>query len=122
MGFSGQHQGQGGQAGQNSNPSTPRRSLEHPPGYQQNPYAAEMTSEQRAATNGGYIPGYRVGNQTPGTPGGGVMGGGGSHGGILGGGGGDESVWGMAAGWLKGVGKKAAEIEESVWKRVNGEN
>ncbi|MCJ1351477.1 MAG: mucin 7, secreted [Icmadophila ericetorum] len=129
-------QNQGGQAGQNSNPTTPRRSFEHPPGYQQNPHAAEMTPEQRLASGGGgqyfsgqgYNPPYGNVN-TPSTagfssPGGGIFGGGGSspsgHGGLLSGGE-DESVWGMATGWLKGVGKKAAELEESVWKRVNGE-
>lgn len=47
----------------------------------------------------------------------------GSGSGILNGeGGGDgSSVWETVGGWAKTVGKKAADVEAEVWRRVNGE-
>lgn len=107
--------------------STARPSLEHPPGYVQNPYASDMTPEQRFATeqqNGAGSPrlGYVNGGSTARSPGF-VMGGLGSpKGSILDGNGGvEESIWGVMGGWVKGVGKKMGEVEEEVWKRINGD-
>lgn len=104
-----------------------RRSFEHPPGYVQNPYAADMTPDQRFATAhspGSPSLGWNATGpaKSPGILGTGVSAPVGGLGGILNGGGGsgDESVWGMVGGWVKGVGKKVGEVEESVWKKING--
>lgn len=104
---------------------SPRKSLEHPPGYVQNPYAADMTPEQRFATQkspGSPSLGYGNGVKSPG-----ILGGLASPGkgmGILNGTGaaGDgEGVWGVVGGWVRGVGKKVGEVEGEVWRRINGE-
>lgn len=83
-----------------------RKSLEHPPGYQQNPVVGAYVPPP--ATDMGF---------------GGAQGG---SGGILGGGGnsigaaGDNSV----LGWIKQAGQQAgqklSEAEQEVWKMVNG--
>ena len=114
-----------------------RRSLEHPPGYVQNPYAADMTPEQRFATqHSPHSPtlGWNTSGaaKSPGVLGTGItLPGGlsglsspvGNLGGILNGGGSgeEESVWGMFGGWVKGVGKKVGEVEGEIWRRVNGD-
>ncbi|MCJ1315872.1 hypothetical protein MMC15_001192 [Xylographa vitiligo] len=102
-----------------------RPSFEHPPGYVQNPYAADMTPEQRFGTaHSPHSP--TLGWNTSGmgkSPGllGGLTSPVGGLGGILNGGGEEESVWGMVGGWMKGVGKKVGEVEGEVWKRINGD-
>ncbi|KAI9873608.1 MAG: hypothetical protein M1830_010806 [Pleopsidium flavum] len=88
-----------------------RTSLEHPPGYSQNPYATEMTPDQRFANQQsntsnqsnalGYA-GYRP-----------------SNGGFA-----EEegaSYWDTAKKWAKLAGDKASEVESDVWRRINKE-
>lgn len=114
----------------------PPANLEHPPGYVQNPYAADMTPEQRfASQHGATSPslGYNDNNHGQGFGGfkspTGMFGNMGTTAspaprgaGILNGDGkGDESVWGMMGGWAKTVGKKMSEVEGEVWRRINGE-
>ena len=112
-----------------------QKNLEHPPGYVQNPYAADLTPEQRFATqHGASSPslGYNDNNATgiggmkspsgmfqglsgmvsP-RPGGGILNGDGKTD--------DGSYWGMVSGWAKGAGKKLSEVEGEVWRRINGE-
>ncbi|KAI7166590.1 hypothetical protein D0869_00476 [Hortaea werneckii] len=103
-----------------------RRSSEHPPGYQQNVYAQEMTPAQRASLEGeqrregfaAQLGGAFGGNAGPrdGGLGGGMMGGNAGSG--VGGEG--EGVWGTAKSWLGAAGSKLAETEEEVWRRING--
>lgn len=78
----------------------PRRSLEHPPGYQQNTYASELTSDQRRAQDSSNSTG--LGNATA------------SVGGID-----TESIWNTAKQWASTAGKKISETEEEVWRRIN---
>ncbi|MCJ1448399.1 MAG: hypothetical protein MMC23_008914 [Stictis urceolatum] len=113
-----------------------RGSTEHPSGYMQNPYAADMTPEQRfqQQRSGGYSP--SIGYSDPGNGSGGFMGSlgfgrGGSGSGrsspappgiLTGDGRGDsESYWDTVGGWVKGAGKKLGEAEAEIWKRVNKE-
>ncbi|MCJ1397984.1 hypothetical protein MMC11_001180 [Xylographa trunciseda] len=102
-----------------------RPSFEHPPGYVQNPYAADMTPEQRFGTaHSPHSP--TLGWNTSGvakSPGllGGLTSPVSGLGGILNGGGEEESVWNMVGGWMKGVGKKVGEVEGEVWRRINGD-
>lgn len=89
-------------------------SLEHPPGYAQNPYASDMTPDQRFATEqanqsgGSMALGYtdagvnnRAGFQD------------------------DESVWGMAKKWAKGasdtVGDYVTDMNEKISRNLNNE-
>ena len=117
-----------------------RQSLEHPPGYVQNPHAADLRPEQIAlspqgsrspilgdgdgkfgaaeSTANGFtsptsIFGGLSGMVSPGKAKGGILNGDGNSG--------DESVWGVVGGWVKGVGKKMGEVEGEVWRRINGE-
>lgn len=78
----------------------PRRSLEHPPGYQQNVYASDLTSEQRRAmeTNAS-----RENSE-------GMMGG--EHG---------EGMWNTLGKMAQQAGAKIAETEASVWRSINKE-
>ena len=125
--------------------SMQQKNLEHPPGYQQNPYAADMTPDQRFASQRGPTSpslGYNDINSGMGgikspsgmfqglsgmvspRPSGGSGGGGGVvGGGILNGDGksDDGSIWGTVSGWAKGAGKKLSEVEGEVWRRINGE-
>ncbi|KAN0114885.1 hypothetical protein V8E51_004429 [Hyaloscypha variabilis] len=78
----------------------PRRSLEHPPNYQQNVYASELTSDQRRAHEAN-----TSGTGTQDTP---------------------ESVGGIeflntATRWAQQAGKKISEAEAEVWRRINKE-
>ena len=117
----------------------PRKSLEHPPGYVQNPYAADLTPAQRFATHHGPAsPTLGYGN-----------GSGNSTNVILGskipssifsfsalmsptkgsdtpiGSKGDdngEDWWSVVGFWAKSMGKKVGEVEGEMWRRINGEN
>ena len=108
----------------------PRKSLEHPPGYVQNPYAADLTPEQRFATqhsptsptlgygsgsgsgsgSGGRILGLRSPSNvfnfgaliSPKSPREGVLPGLGDSG--------TEDIWSVVGGWFKGVSKKVGEF------------
>ncbi|KAK5122262.1 hypothetical protein LTR85_004172 [Meristemomyces frigidus] len=114
----------------NTAPATPRRSggpttlnlgpvnstpasAEHPPGYQQNVYAQEMSPAQRASLDqetrresiaaqlgltGGEKDGLSVGGE-----------------------GKAGDMWNAAKGWLSTAGAKLVETEEQVWKRINGQ-
>ena len=111
-----------------------QKNTEHPPGYVQNPYAADLTPEQRFATqHGASSPtlGYNDSNAGLGgmkspsgmfqglsgmvspRPGGGILNGDGKTD--------DGSYWGMVSGWAKGAGRKLSEVEGEVWRRINGE-
>jgi len=98
-------------AGQGIGGEGRRTSLEHPPGYAQNPYAADMTPDQRFATqqynrsnesNARGYAGYRT-----------------SNGGFAEEEGG--SIWDTAKKWAKIAGEKASEVETDVWRRINKE-
>lgn len=111
-------------------------SLEHPPGYQQNPYASDMTAEQRAALRANEErerqnnPNVLAGLPIPGLGNGGNSGtrrasefveqgadggGGGLVSGIAGGEASSE-VWDSVKEWAGKAGKRVSEIEGSVWK------
>ncbi|KAH8595689.1 hypothetical protein B0O99DRAFT_152620 [Bisporella sp. PMI_857] len=74
----------------------PRRTLDHPPGYQQNVYAAEMTGEQRRTLENA----SQADN--------------GSNGVIDG-----EGIWSTAKQWAQTAGTKLQETEAEVWRRIN---
>jgi hypothetical protein len=78
----------------------PRRSLEHPPGYQQNTYASEPTSDQRRAQEGNNSSGLMAG----------------SEGGLD-----ADSVWNVAKKWVQTAGEKISEAEAEVWRKINKE-
>jgi len=78
----------------------PRRSLEHPPGYQQNTYASEFTNDQRRA---------QASNSSTGL--GGVSE---NVGGID-----TENIWNTAKQWVSTAGSKIAETEAEVWRKIN---
>ncbi|MCJ1254782.1 hypothetical protein MMC24_002598 [Lignoscripta atroalba] len=93
-------------------------SLQHPPGYVQNPYAADIPPQQFNTQQSGNHPfasGYNGNNVSSERRGSGILG--------VGGGGNDEdeSVWSTVGKWAKGVGEKVGEMEGEVWKRINGE-
>jgi hypothetical protein len=80
-------------------PSEARRSLEHPVGYQQNVYASELTSDQRAQEANM----SRIGAHAP-----------------------SENVEGVdflntAKKWAQQAGEKISEAEAEVWRRINKE-
>jgi hypothetical protein len=78
----------------------PRRSLEHPPGYQQNTYASEPTSDQRLAQEANGSSGVMAG----------------SEGGLD-----ADSVWNVAKKWAQTAGEKISEAEAEVWRKINKE-
>ncbi|KAF1985241.1 hypothetical protein K402DRAFT_455219 [Aulographum hederae CBS 113979] len=102
-----------------------RHSIEHPPGYVQNPYAADGTAEQRARyamvaeqeRGSGGFGALGVGGGLPGV-------GGGNCGGGLGEGGGggfdDNGVWEGLKKGLGQVGAYAQKMEEEAWKLAKG--
>lgn len=76
----------------------PRQSFEHPPGYQQNTYASELTSDQRRAQD--------------------------AHNDSTGLGGDSESAGGIfntAKQWVSIAGNKISETESEIWRRINKE-
>ena len=77
----------------------PRRSLEHPPNYQQNVYAPELTSDQRRAHEANTS---EVGAQDT-----------------------SENLGGnflnTAKKWVEQAGEKISEAEAEVWRRINKE-
>ena len=118
-------------------PTGEKRSFEHPGGYQQNPYAADMTPEQRFNTqHGAQSPtlGYTENRTNSGfggfkSPGvfnnfnGAPSPGAGRGAGILNGDGKgeDSSIIGTLGGWMKGAGKMLGQLEGEAWKRINRE-
>ncbi|SLM37331.1 hypothetical protein LPUS_07149 [Lasallia pustulata] len=92
-----------------------RRSLEHPPGYMQNPYASEMTPELRFATHFasqqtdglpaalGYIPNKSRNNSRAGVEN-------------------EESgMWETARKYVRRASEMVGEMEEEFWKKVSKE-
>ena len=86
---------------------------EHPPGYQQNIYAQEMTPAQRSSLEEQERRESIIGGLT----------GGGSSSGM----GGDTTAtdtagnaWNALKNWAGAAGEKLAETEEIVWKKING--
>ncbi|RKU47976.1 hypothetical protein DL546_004376 [Coniochaeta pulveracea] len=77
--------------------------LDHPPGYQQNPSAADMTSSQREASlqSAAAAPYH-------------------GYGGGVADNGDEEGVLGMAKKWAQTAGEKLSAAEQEVWKRING--
>ncbi|KAK4990177.1 hypothetical protein LTR50_002651 [Elasticomyces elasticus] len=88
--------------------------LGHPSGYVQNPYAAEMTAEQRARQAAVVAAEHRRSTSLDGILGRGAVDG-------LAVQEDEEGIWGSVKGWAKSAGKRASVIEEEIWKRVNGE-
>jgi hypothetical protein len=77
-----------------------RRSSEHPPGYQQNIYAQDLSPAQRSSLDEqtrresldeGSSAGETAGN-----------------------------MWNAVKGWANAAGKSLADTEEQVWKKING--
>jgi hypothetical protein len=99
-----------GQSNQFS-PAAQAQDLSHPPGYVQNPYAADLTPSQRAATEA------QAGGSSN------------SAGGILGsagpndnaGFGEEDGVWGTVKQYAVAAGAKVKEAEQEVWRRIEGE-
>ncbi|PBP22702.1 hypothetical protein BUE80_DR006415 [Diplocarpon rosae] len=85
----------------------PRRgSLEHPPGYHQNVYASELTSDQRRAQEA-----EEANNSSGfGIPDSGAAGGFDSDG-----------VWNTAKKWAQQAGDKISATERDVWRKINKE-
>ncbi len=79
----------------------PRRSLEHPPGYHQNVYASEQTSERRRAQEANNTSGF-----------GGISAE--NAGGID-----SDSMWNTAKNWAAKAGEKISEAEAEVWRKIN---
>lgn len=83
----------------------PRKSLEHPPGYHQNVYASEQTSEQRRAQeaiNASSALGTRQSTEKASTME-------------------SESIWNTAKKWTQQAGEKLSEAEAEVWRKINKE-
>ena len=103
-----------------------RRSSEQPTGYRQDPYAAEMSAAQRASLEASIAEERRgslgfLGGVTGAIPGtGGIGTGSGGSAGGLPNTGGDGGVWGSVKALASSAGQKAVELEEEVWRRVNG--
>jgi len=90
-------------------------------GYVQNPYASELSAAQRSsleAQEAQERSRLSIGSFR-GLPLPSLSGSGGSAGEFQGDGAGD-GVWSTVKGWASTAGNKAAELEEEVWKRMNG--
>lgn len=81
-------------------PSEPRRSLEHPLGYQQNVYASEQTSNQRRAQEAN-MSGIGALDTSENV--------------------GDMDLLNTAKKWAQQAGEKISEAEAEVWRRINKE-
>jgi hypothetical protein len=83
----------------------PRRSLEHPPGYYQNVYASEQTSEQRRAQEAinasSALRGRESAEKLSAMD--------------------SESIWNTARKWTQQAGEKLSEAEAEVWRKFNKE-
>ena len=89
--------------------SPTRASLEHPPGYAQNPYASDMTPAQRLAA-------AQQENDSETSPSlGFVDNAKGDHAGF----GEEDSVWSMATKWAKKKGEQASELHGQVWEKID---
>ena len=89
--------------------SPSRASLEHPPGYVQNPYASDMTPAQRLAAS-------RRENESETSPSLGITNNAnGNHAGS----GEEESVWSMTTKWARKKGEQASELHGQVWEKID---
>ncbi|MCJ1452691.1 hypothetical protein MMC28_003034 [Mycoblastus sanguinarius] len=94
-----------------ANETPTRASLEHPPGYVQNPYASDMTPDQRFATEqqasrSGNLPSLGYNDNRKGASSAELE---------------DEgSVWDTAKKWVKEKGEQANELHGQIWDRLNG--
>lgn len=89
-----------------------RASLEHPPGYVQNPFASDMTPDQRFAAEQqqenrsdslsslGYIDNPKVSRPSLEE---------------------DETAWGTAKKWMKETGEQVSKLGEEVWDKLGPE-
>ena len=92
-------------------PGRAAASLEHPPGYVQNPFASDMRADQRFAaqqeqengSDGVTSLGY-TDNSSKGSPLGLED---------------DQTVWGTAKKWAKETGEQASRFGEDVWNKFN---
>lgn len=89
--------------------SPTRASLEHPPGYVQNPYAADMTPAQRLSAP-------QQENESETSP---SLGFTDNAKGVHAGFGEEESVWSMATKWAKKKGEQASELHGQVWEKID---
>ena len=86
----------------------PRASLEHPPGYVQNPFASDMTPDQRFAAE------HEQGNRSENLPSLGYIDDPkGPRPGLED----DQTVWGTAKKWVKEMGDKASKLEKEAWDK-----
>ncbi|RDW71344.1 hypothetical protein BP6252_07907 [Coleophoma cylindrospora] len=90
-----------------------RQSLEHPPGYHQNVYASELTSDQRRA--------QEASNASTPAPSG-LPGLGGLSNPDEGSGLDAASIFNTAKKWAQVAGEKISEGEKEVWRRINKES
>lgn len=81
-----------------------RRSLDHPPNYQQNPYAADLTAEQRMAHEAANA--ATDDQNSTNTAAFGVD---------------PENAWNTAKQWAQVAGRRISEVETEVWRRINKE-
>ena len=89
--------------------SPTRASLEHPPGYIQNPFASDMTPAQRLAAA------QREGDSETSPSLGFTDNAKGNHAGF----GEEESVWSIASKWAKKKGEQASELHGQVWEKID---
>lgn len=90
-----------------------RASLEHPPGYVQNPFASDMTPDQRFAAE------QRQENRSDALPSLGYVDN--AKGRRATGLEDEETVWGTAVKWAKETGERASKLGEQVWDKLGGE-
>ncbi|CAK4033922.1 Hypothetical predicted protein [Lecanosticta acicola] len=88
----------------------------HPPGYQQDTNAQEMSSAARASLDA------QERKDGMGGFGGNFGGGSSSGGGGLGGGDGAGDMWTAVKGWVGKAGETLAETEREVWRRIGNNN
>lgn len=81
----------------------------HPPGYQQDPYAAELSSAQRASLE------HLESEERRGSFAAGLLRTDGAASETA------ESAWGTVKSWATAAGAKVSEAEKEVWKMVDGE-
>lgn len=99
----------------------PSMAASHPTGYQQNLFAQEMSSAQRASLDQQEAEDRR-GSVFAGLPGGPSGGTSGNAGGIMGDDAGQTAgnMWNAVKGWASAAGSKAAEVEAAAWKKIEG--
>jgi hypothetical protein len=79
---------------------TPRQSLEHPPGYQQDSYASELTSDQRRALDANNSSSLGGTSESVGSIN-------------------TENIWNTTKQWASTAGRKMSETEAEIWRRIS---